>query len=68
VVERLEGNTTTDFGAPDVAPPSDARPVDGAELRRFQALLKACWQAFDAAVRAATEKELRQGPRGGSET
>jgi hypothetical protein len=65
VVERLEGNTTTDFGAPDVAPASDLRPVDDAELRRFQTLLRAYWQAFDAAVQAATGKELRKGPRGG---
>ncbi len=65
VIERLEGNVTTDFGAPDVAPSSDTRPVDDAELRRFQALLKACWRAFDAAARAATGKELRRGPRGG---
>ncbi len=28
VVERLAGNTTTDFGAPDVAPSSETRPVD----------------------------------------
>ncbi len=65
VIERLEGNATTDFGAPAIAPSSDARPVDDAELRRFQALLKACWQAFDAAARAAIGKELRKGPRGG---
>lgn len=65
VIERLEGNATTDFGAPAVAPSSDTRPVDAAELRRFQTLLKACWQAFDAAARAATGKELRRGPRGG---
>ncbi|HKZ82673.1 MAG TPA: DinB family protein [Anaerolineae bacterium] len=65
VIERLEGNTTTDFGAPGVAPSSDADPVDEVELRRFQALLKACWRAFDAAARAAIGKELRKGPRGG---
>jgi hypothetical protein len=65
VVERLEGNPTTDFGAPAVAPSSDARPVDDAELRRFQALLEACWQAFDAAAQSAAGKELRKGPRGG---
>jgi hypothetical protein len=65
VVERLEGNATTDFGAPDVAPSSDARPVDDAELRRFQKLLVACWGAFDVAARAAAGKELRKGPRGG---
>ena len=65
VVERLDGSMTTDFGAPDIAPSSDARPIDDAELRRLQALLRACWQAFDAAVREATGKELRRGPRGG---
>jgi hypothetical protein len=65
IVERLAGNTTTDFGAPDVAPSRDTRPVDDAELRRFQTLLRAYWRAFDAAVRAASGKVLRKGPRGG---
>lgn len=65
VVERLEGNATTDFGAPGIAPPSDAEPVDEAELQNLQALLAACWRAFDAAVEAATGHELRKGPRGG---
>jgi hypothetical protein len=64
-VERLEGNANTDFGAPVIAPSSDTQPVDAAELERFQTLLKACWGAFDGAVRAATGKELRKGPRGG---
>src|SRR5215212_949306 len=65
VVERCEGNTTTDFGAPSIAPSSDTRPVDDAELRRLQALLRACWHAFDAAAQAAADKQLRKGPRGG---
>jgi len=65
VVERLEGNATTDFGAPGVAPASDARPVDGVDIRRFQALLEACWKAFDLAVEAGKDKELSKGPRGG---
>jgi hypothetical protein len=65
VVERLDGNTSTDFGAPDIAPSSDTRPVDETELRRLQTLLQAYWQAFDAAVQAAEGKELRKGPRGG---
>ena len=68
VVERLKGNATTDFGAPDVAPASDAQPLDDAELRRLQALLKACWRAFDAAVEMAQGKALRTGPRGGGRT
>ena len=65
VVERLEGNATTEFGAPDVAPARDAEPVTATDLRRCRALLQACWDAFDAAVTAATDKELRKGPRGG---
>jgi hypothetical protein len=65
VVERLEGNATTDFGAPAIAPSSDTRPIDDAELQRFQTLLQACWRAFDATVQAAQGKELRKGARGG---
>jgi len=65
VVERLEGNTTTDFGAPDIAPSSDARPIDDDELKRFQKLLEAYWRALDAAAQAAKGKQLRKGPRGG---
>jgi hypothetical protein len=65
VIERLEGDATTDFGAPGKSPSTDASPVDRTELQRFQTLLQACWQAFDAAVRAAGGRELRRGPRGG---
>ena len=65
VVERLAGNATTDFGAPDVGPRSDRMPLADADLQRFQTLLQACWQAFDGAVQSAAGKELRKGPRGG---
>lgn len=65
VVERLKGNATTDFGAPGIAPSSDAMPLPGAELKRLDALLRACWAAFDAAARAAASAVLRKGPRGG---
>lgn len=65
VVERLEGNATTDFGAPDIAPAYDEAPIDDAALQRFETLLRAYWQAFDSAVSAAHGKELRKGPRGG---
>ena len=68
VVERLQGNATTDFGAPDLVPASDTRPLDATELRRLQALLSACWRAFDAAVESANGKPLRVGPRGGGRT
>jgi len=65
VIERLAGDTTTDFGSPGKPPSSDTRPVDDAELQRFQKILEACWHAFDSAASAATGKELRKGPRGG---
>jgi hypothetical protein len=65
VVARLKGNATTDFGAPDLVPASDTRPLDDPELRRLQALLKACWRAWDAAVEMTKGKTLRAGPRGG---
>ena len=68
VVERLKGNSTTDFGAPDIPPTGDAGPLEEAELRRLQTILKACWRAFDSAVEVANGKSLRSGPRGGGRT
>lgn len=65
VGERLAGNSTTDFGAPDVTPTHDTQPLDDAALQRFQMLLQAYWQAFDAAFSMAAGKSLRLGPRGG---
>jgi hypothetical protein len=65
IIERLDGNATTDFGAPGIAPSSDAKPVNSVELQRFQKILKACWRTFDADVKAAGGKALRTGPRGG---
>jgi hypothetical protein len=65
VVERCEGTMTTDYGAPDIAPASDARPVSAADLERLEAVLKACWRALDTASRSAANKSLRKGPRGG---
>lgn len=65
VVEQLEGNATTDFGAPGIAPSGDAKPVNAAELQRLQKILKACWRVFDETVESATGKALRTGPRGG---
>jgi hypothetical protein len=65
VADRLVGNAGTDFGAPGTVPERDRRPVDDADIEHLQALLRACWQAFDDAVRAAAGRELRKGPRGG---
>jgi len=65
VVERLTGNATTDFGAPDVPPSADAQPVTDRDLARFTTLFRACWRAFDRAAEKAQGKELAKGPRGG---
>lgn len=67
VVERLEGNATTEFGAPGVAPKADERPLKPAELKRQSRLLEASWRTFDAAWTKASRAnlELRRGPRGG---
>src|SRR5690606_13389405 len=48
VVERLEGTRTTDFGAPDMMPTQDNEILDGADLARYETLLGAYWQAFEA--------------------
>lgn len=56
IVERLEGNATTDFGAPDIPPSADQLPIDQADVRRFGKLLEAT--LFRAARRLA-----RAGPR-----
>jgi hypothetical protein len=65
VVERLKGNATTDFGAPDVLPSVDDDPITDADLRRFASVLKASWSALDAAERRVRGKRLTAGPRGG---
>jgi len=65
ITERLVGNATTDFGAPARAPSGDDARLPEVEIRRLQAILKACWRAFDTAADAAAGRTLRKGPRGG---
>jgi hypothetical protein len=65
VAERLPGNATTDFGAPDAAPKADARRVDAGRLAKDSAIFKASWRAFERAAAAADDVALRKGPRGG---
>lgn len=64
VVDRLPGNATTDFGAPDVPSTLEDEPLTGAECERQIRLLDACWATFDA-VAGRVSAELRKGPRGG---
>ena len=65
VIERVTGNATTDFGAPNVALAGDHEPVTPAGLRAWQVILTACWASFDEAVQRASGRELSKGPRGG---
>ena len=65
VVERLPGNKTTDFGAPDAIAAAEQQAPDEAEMTRLSNVLRACWLAFDAASQVAAGKELARGPRGG---
>lgn len=64
-VERVAGNATTDFGAPNLPLAADGGPVSEVELSRLQEILRACWAAFDRSAAAASGAELRRGPRGG---
>jgi hypothetical protein len=65
VVEHLTGDSTTEFGAPSIAPASDASELNDAEGTRLQALLRASWDAFDAISADARGRKLSKGPRGG---
>jgi hypothetical protein len=64
MVERVEGNATTDFGAPGIVGESDRAPVSLAEAERDALLVAAAWTVFEA-VSARAPEALRKGPRGG---
>ncbi len=64
VAERLEGNATTDFGAPGIPAKAEARAMTPTDTDRMVALVEACWKYLDQ-VRTKAPKELRKGPRGG---
>jgi hypothetical protein len=65
VAEHSKGGAGTDFGVPSNEQRADHRPLTGAELERFAAVLRAAWRAFDRAAERAEGVELRKGPRGG---
>jgi len=64
VVEKLEGNATTDFGAPGIPAKRESKPMTDVENARLISLLEACWKYLDRIV-AKAPAELRKGPRGG---
>jgi len=64
VVDRLLGDTTTDFGAPSKALPRDFETQSPEQIARDESLLRAIWTWFDRVLSLAPA-ELRKGPRGG---
>jgi hypothetical protein len=64
IVEQLDGDATTAFGAPSITFEADRAPSDAAEASRMTALVQAAWTAFNETA-AAAPAELRKGPRGG---
>lgn len=64
VVERIEGNATTDFGAPGKVAGADYGEIDRAGTNRLRELLQACWEFLDEVV-ATAPAHLKKGPRGG---
>jgi hypothetical protein len=64
VVERLNGNPTTDFGAPGIPAKAETHPMTTAQATRMCELVEACWTYLDRVV-ATAPASLRKGPRGG---
>jgi hypothetical protein len=66
LVERLDGDATTDFGAPGAIPAYDEQPPGDRQLAFLRELMEACWKAFDRAADSAVGRQLSPaGPRGG---
>lgn len=64
VVERLPGDATTDFGAPNAVAAAERAAGSPADARRRAALVVAAWHVLDE-VAASAPAELRKGTRGG---
>lgn len=64
VVEVLDGNATTDFGAPGAIAAIEREPAPATRRRQAVALLQSAWDTFED-VEAAAPRSLRKGPRGG---
>ena len=64
VIEEIEGDTTTSFGAPSKAAAVECQAVTAKDADRVAKLLDAAWSVLDQVV-ASSPEELRKGPRGG---
>lgn len=64
VVDRVQGDASTDFGVPGRTHDGERARVTPARAKRFAALLQASWDLLEAEAKNAPE-HLRKGPRGG---
>ena len=65
VVDRVKGDSGTEFGVPSISTRADERAITAAELDRLIGVLEASWRAVERAAAAAEGVELSKGPRGG---
>jgi hypothetical protein len=64
VVEEIEGDATTSFGAPSKTATVEGQAVTAKDAGRFAKLLDTAWTVLDQVV-SISPAELRKGPRGG---
>ncbi|MFZ1063460.1 MAG: hypothetical protein WAN30_08315 [Acidimicrobiales bacterium] len=64
LIGSVQGDATTDFGAPGAIPSWDAAAITVNERRRQLEILERCWHYFDEVVEFAPPT-LAKGPRGG---
>jgi hypothetical protein len=64
VVDDVQGDATTAFGAPGIVVAADRRPLSKTDAARLARLVAAAWAVFEEVV-AAAPPTLRKGPRGG---
>ena len=64
VVQRLQGDSGTDFGVPSRIHAPDTARATKAEADRLARIVEAAWTTFDR-VAAGAPAKLRKGPRGG---
>jgi hypothetical protein len=62
--ERVQGNATTDYGAPGIPVKAESKRFKAQQISRMRDLLEACWTYLDQVI-AKAPPELRKGPRGG---
>ena len=69
VTERVDGDATTDFGAPGAIIAGDGRPLSAKELDDALKQLRAAWSAFERTAKQKRGTNLAPaGPRGGGRT